>query len=112
MLAREVVGEQQQDVLGKDHGITIGALSHPQVGVLVRRFVLATSTQQSIRPEDPDAPLRWLSLPDAAEATAEANLRSAQEPLADRWIHPGKADKPTSSHREVGTNVPIGERLS
>ena len=39
------------------------------------RFVLATRTPASARPENPEAPLRWLS-PDAArEATSEANLR-------------------------------------
>ncbi len=39
------------------------------------RFVLATRTPASARPETPDAPLRWLT-PDAARAaTAEANLR-------------------------------------
>jgi 8-oxo-dGTP pyrophosphatase MutT (NUDIX family) len=48
------------------------------------RFVLATSTPQSIRPENPDARLRWLSLPDAAEATSEANLRESLARLAQR----------------------------
>ena len=39
------------------------------------RFVLATRAPGSARPENPEAPLRWLS-PDAArDATAEANLR-------------------------------------
>src|ERR1022692_4383416 len=51
------------------------------------RFVLATRTPASARPENPEAPLRWLS-PDAArEATAEANLRDllsrVQRLLAD-----------------------------
>ena len=41
------------------------------------RFVLATATPDSARPEKPDAALRWLSLPEAAEATTEANLRES-----------------------------------
>jgi 8-oxo-dGTP pyrophosphatase MutT (NUDIX family) len=39
------------------------------------RFVLATRTPDSARAETPDAPLRWLSLSEAYQATAEANLR-------------------------------------
>nr|WP_216853242.1 NUDIX domain-containing protein [Phytoactinopolyspora halotolerans] len=38
------------------------------------RFVLATSAPDDARPEKPDAPLRWLSLAEAREATAEANV--------------------------------------
>ena len=39
------------------------------------RFVLATQAPGAARAEAPDAPLRWLPLPDAYEATSEANLR-------------------------------------
>jgi 8-oxo-dGTP pyrophosphatase MutT (NUDIX family) len=39
------------------------------------RFVLATQAPGAARAEAPDAPLRWLPLPDAYESTAEANLR-------------------------------------
>lgn len=39
------------------------------------RFVLATSDPDAIRPEQPDAPLRWLTVPQASELTSEANLR-------------------------------------
>ena len=39
------------------------------------RFVLATADPGAARPEKPDAPLRWLTLPEAHEATTEANLR-------------------------------------
>jgi len=39
------------------------------------RFVLATRTPGSARPENPEAPLRWLSPEAAREATSEANLR-------------------------------------
>jgi hypothetical protein len=36
--------------------------------------VLATAEPDAIRPEKPDAPLRWLTLPQAREITAEANV--------------------------------------
>ena len=39
------------------------------------RFLLATQSPEAITAESPDAPLRWLSLPQALELTAEDNLR-------------------------------------
>jgi 8-oxo-dGTP pyrophosphatase MutT (NUDIX family) len=39
------------------------------------RFFLATRTPDAIVPERPDAPLRWLTLPEAYELTSEVNLR-------------------------------------
>src|SRR5690606_28856217 len=39
------------------------------------RFGLATRTPDAVRPEKPDAPLRWLSIAEAVELTVEANLR-------------------------------------
>jgi 8-oxo-dGTP pyrophosphatase MutT (NUDIX family) len=39
------------------------------------RFLLATASPESARPEKPDAPLRWLSVPEASEVTAADNLR-------------------------------------
>jgi 8-oxo-dGTP pyrophosphatase MutT (NUDIX family) len=39
------------------------------------RFVLATDRPDDVRPEKPDAPLRWLTFAEARELTAEANLR-------------------------------------
>lgn len=39
------------------------------------RFVLATRTPDAARPENPDAPLQWLSPGDAFQATTEANFR-------------------------------------
>jgi 8-oxo-dGTP pyrophosphatase MutT (NUDIX family) len=39
------------------------------------RFLLATGRPDEIAAERPDAPLRWLSAPDAAAATSEPNLR-------------------------------------
>jgi 8-oxo-dGTP pyrophosphatase MutT (NUDIX family) len=38
------------------------------------RFVLATRSPDDVRPEDPEAPLRWLDVPDASALT-EANVR-------------------------------------
>jgi 8-oxo-dGTP pyrophosphatase MutT (NUDIX family) len=39
------------------------------------RFLLATQDPDAARPENPGAPLRWLSPQEADQATAEANLR-------------------------------------
>jgi 8-oxo-dGTP pyrophosphatase MutT (NUDIX family) len=39
------------------------------------RYCLATLTPDAIRPENPDAPLRWLTLAGARDATSEPNLR-------------------------------------
>jgi 8-oxo-dGTP pyrophosphatase MutT (NUDIX family) len=39
------------------------------------RFFMATQTPDAIRPENPDAPLRWVTLAQARELTSQANLR-------------------------------------
>ena len=39
------------------------------------RFVLATGDPDAMKAENPDAPLRWLTVPAANELTSEANLR-------------------------------------
>jgi 8-oxo-dGTP pyrophosphatase MutT (NUDIX family) len=39
------------------------------------RYVLATDSPDSARPERPGAPVRWFSLPEATEVTTEDNLR-------------------------------------
>ena len=39
------------------------------------RFVLATGAPEAARPESPDAPLRWVTLDEAYQATSEPNLR-------------------------------------
>ena len=39
------------------------------------RFVLATQNPDAARAENQDAPLRWLSPPEAYQATSQANLR-------------------------------------
>jgi len=41
------------------------------------RFFMATGAPQAVRAENEHAPLRWLSLAQAREATSEANLREA-----------------------------------
>ncbi len=39
------------------------------------RFTLATEEPEAARPEKPDAPLRWLSVPEARSVTTDANVR-------------------------------------
>jgi len=39
------------------------------------RFVLATATPHDVRPERDDAPLRWLTVPEAIALTTAPNLR-------------------------------------
>ena len=51
------------------------------------RFVLATSHPEQARPERPGAPVRWFSLPEAAEATTEANLRETLDRVAQLFEH-------------------------
>lgn len=41
------------------------------------RFVFATDEPDAARPENPEAPLRWLTVAEAGETTAEANVREA-----------------------------------
>jgi 8-oxo-dGTP pyrophosphatase MutT (NUDIX family) len=51
------------------------------------RFFMATQTPEAVRPENPDAPLRWLTLLEARDTTSESNLREALarlEPLLAR----------------------------
>ncbi|MGP4043274.1 NUDIX hydrolase [Streptomyces sp. 2A115] len=48
------------------------------------RFVLATSVPETVRPETPDAPLRWLSPAEARKVITEPNIQdtlSRVEPL-------------------------------
>ena len=54
------------------------------------RFFLATGAPEAVRAENEHAPLRWLSLAQAREATSEANLREALNRL-ERLL-PGNAD--------------------
>ena len=48
------------------------------------RFVLATDAPDTIRAENADAALRWLTVPDAARLTTEANLRESLRRLQRR----------------------------
>ncbi len=47
------------------------------------RFVFATGDPDAARPENPSAPLRWLSLDQAYAATREDNLRETLRRIAD-----------------------------
>jgi 8-oxo-dGTP pyrophosphatase MutT (NUDIX family) len=50
------------------------------------RFFMATEHPEAIRPENPDAPLRWLTLTEAHDTTSEPNLRVALTRL-EQLIH-------------------------
>jgi 8-oxo-dGTP pyrophosphatase MutT (NUDIX family) len=39
------------------------------------RFLLATAGPDAVRPENPQAPLRWLTIPEARATTTEGNVR-------------------------------------
>ena len=41
------------------------------------RFFMSTRAPEAARPENPDAPLRWLTLTEARDTTSEPNLREA-----------------------------------
>ncbi|WP_037972792.1 NUDIX hydrolase [Streptomyces sp. NRRL WC-3742] len=46
------------------------------------RFLLATDTPDRVRPENPDAPLEWLTLDEARLRTSEENLRETLDRAA------------------------------
>jgi 8-oxo-dGTP pyrophosphatase MutT (NUDIX family) len=46
------------------------------------RFFMATADPEGARPEAPDAPLRWLTMPEAHDTTSEPNLRQALTRMA------------------------------
>lgn len=49
------------------------------------RFVLSTERPEAAVPENPASPLRWLTVTEAIEATAEDNLRESLARLRDLW---------------------------
>jgi 8-oxo-dGTP pyrophosphatase MutT (NUDIX family) len=51
------------------------------------RYFMATQTPEAARAENEHAPLRWLSLAEAYEATSEANLRESVARL-ERLLQP------------------------
>lgn len=56
------------------------------------RYVLATATPDEARPERPDAPLRWLALAAATDATTETNVKETLARTARRLAdHAGAA---------------------
>lgn len=64
------------------------------------RFVLSTGSPEAIRSESSDAPLRWLTITQASEVTAEANLRESLARLVrllPHQPHPEQAVAGTSS---------------
>jgi 8-oxo-dGTP pyrophosphatase MutT (NUDIX family) len=52
------------------------------------RFILATAGPDAARPEHPDAPLRWLSVPEARAVTTEGNVRDLLD-QAESLLTPG-----------------------
>ncbi|MEJ3750023.1 NUDIX domain-containing protein [Actinomycetes bacterium KLBMP 9797] len=46
------------------------------------RYALATAHPEAARPERPDAPLRWMSVPEAGELTTEPNVRETLRRLS------------------------------
>jgi 8-oxo-dGTP pyrophosphatase MutT (NUDIX family) len=58
------------------------------------RYFMATRTPEAARAENDDAPLRWLSLPEAYEATAEVNLRETLARLERIMVQPRPAVHP------------------
>jgi 8-oxo-dGTP pyrophosphatase MutT (NUDIX family) len=56
-----------------------GELAHEHADV---RFFMATADPAAVRPENPEAPLRWLTPVEARDTTSEANLRVALSRLA------------------------------
>ena len=57
------------------------------------RFIFATGEPDAARPESPGAPLRWVPMRDAVDATSEANLRDmlsrVQRLLSDQRAQAG-----------------------
>ena len=53
-------------------------------------YVLATEDPEQARAERADAPVRWFSLSEAAEATTEPNLRETLERVAQLFEHSPK----------------------
>jgi len=47
-------------------------------------FVLATGSPDTVQAESSDAPLRWLTVADAAHTTSQANLRESLARLERR----------------------------
>ena len=58
------------------------------------RYFMATRTPEAARAENDDAPLRWLSLTQAYEATAEVNLRETLARLERIMVQPRPAVHP------------------
>jgi 8-oxo-dGTP pyrophosphatase MutT (NUDIX family) len=55
------------------------------------RFILATAAPETARPESADAPLRWLTMPQAGELLVEDNLRETV--ARARWLFGHPSDR-------------------
>ncbi len=51
------------------------------------RFLLATATPEAATPENPNAPVRWLSVDEARELTGQDNLRQTLDRVAELLDH-------------------------
>ena len=51
------------------------------------RFFLATQAPDAVRPENPHAQLRWLTLPGARDTTSEPNLRETLARIEPQLAH-------------------------
>ena len=75
---------------GASGGRVQGLLVQPMVmdaHVRDLRYFLATQIPDTARAENASAPLRWLSLPEAREATSEPNLKETLSRLAHLLGH-------------------------
>jgi DNA-3-methyladenine glycosylase II len=76
------------------------------------RFFMATQTPDAARPESAHAPLRWLSLTEARDATAEDNLRETLARL-ERLLAPASGRRVTHAEaaRILADRDPVIARL-
>ena len=58
------------------------------------RFILATSAPDAARPENPDAPLRWLTIAGARELVGGNNLRYTLDRAESLLALPGQLERP------------------
>jgi 8-oxo-dGTP pyrophosphatase MutT (NUDIX family) len=56
------------------------------------RYLLATSTPDAARPENPDAPLRWLAIPAARDLVGANNLRHTLDLVQELLALPGDSN--------------------
>jgi len=73
------------------------------------RYFMATGAPDAAKPERPDAPLRWLTVPAARDLVGANNLRHTLDRVQELFALPGAAGTPASgpggTHRANG-NAP------